>query len=81
MQFISGSCDGEVRIWDLPSQKTVFNVQAHSRFVRGLVCDPTGKTFYTCSDDKTIKRFKLAMEIEDVCFLFPVNVVARYPWK
>ena len=59
-----------MRIWDLPSQKTIFSVQAHSRFVRGLVCDPTGKTFYTCSDDKTIKRFRLAMDISDVYLLF-----------
>ena len=47
-------------MWDLPSQKTVFKVQAHRRFVRGLVCDPSGKTFYSCSDDKTIKRYRLA---------------------
>lgn len=77
MQFISGSCDGEVRIWDLPSQKTVFNVQAHSRFVRGLVCDPSGKTFYTCSDDKTIKRFKLAMDISDVFPLLPLFIYSK----
>lgn len=53
-------------MWDLPSQKTVFKVQAHRRFVRGLVCDPSGKTFYSCSDDKTIKRYRLAMSVDDV---------------
>ncbi|KAK8802209.1 hypothetical protein WA588_005182 [Blastocystis sp. NMH] len=65
VQFISGACDGEIRVWDLPSQKTVFKVQAHRRFVRGLVCDPSGKTFYSCSDDKTIKRYRLAMSVDD----------------
>ena len=78
VQFVSGSCDGEVRIWDLPSQRTVFSVQAHSRFVRGVVCDPTGTTFYTCSDDKTIKRFRLAMDISNVFIIFHCfNYIAR----
>lgn len=70
MQFISGACDGEIRVWDLPTQKTVFKVQAHSRFVKGLVCDPSGKTFYSCSDDKTIKRYRLAMSVDSVYFLY-----------
>lgn len=71
VQFISGACDGEIRVWDLPTQKTVFKVQAHRRFVKGLVCDPSGKTFYSCSDDKTIKRYRLAMSVDNVrmrCF-------------
>ena len=66
MQFLSGACDGEIRVWDLPTQKTVFRVQAHFRFVRGLVCDSTGKTFYSCSDDTTVKRFRLTMDVDDV---------------
>ena len=44
----------------------MFKVQAHRRFVKGLVCDPSGKTFYSCSDDKTIKRYRLAMSVDNV---------------
>ena len=63
-------------MWDLPTQQTVFRVQAHSRFVRGVVCDYTGTTFYSCSDDKTIKRYRLTMDVNDVLLDFIVSCVA-----
>lgn len=68
MSFLSGACDGEVRIWDLPSQKTIWSVYAHKKFVRGLTVDRTGSTFLSCSDDCTIKQYQLNMDIDGVCF-------------
>ncbi len=60
MAFLSGGADGEIRIWDLPRQKTLWTVYAHSTFVRGIVVAKDGASFFSCSDDKTIKNFRLA---------------------
>ncbi|KAK8807127.1 hypothetical protein WA158_003886 [Blastocystis sp. Blastoise] len=60
--FLSGACDGEVRIWDLPTQKTVWSVYAHKKFVRGITVDKTGTSFISCSDDGTIKQYLLNMD-------------------
>ena len=32
---LSGSADGELILWDLPRQKSLFHINAHDRFVRG----------------------------------------------
>lgn len=55
--FLSGACDGEIRIWDLSNQKCVWSTYGHAGFVRGLAVAPDGQTFYSCSDDKTIKQW------------------------
>lgn len=60
--FISGACDGEIRIWDLSTRTCVWNTPAHTGFVRGIAADQTGDTFFTCGDDKLIKRWSLAPE-------------------
>ncbi len=58
--FLSGATDGEVRVWDLPRHKTLWSVYAHSSFVRGIVVAQDGASFFSCSDDKSIKQFRLA---------------------
>ncbi|KDO35683.1 hypothetical protein SPRG_18842 [Saprolegnia parasitica CBS 223.65] len=63
--FVSGACDGEIRLWDLPRRKCVWSVYGHAGFVRGLTTAPDGNTFFSCSEDKTIKQWKLAIAIGD----------------
>ena len=38
---------------------------AHSKFVRGIVVANDGRSFFTCSDDKTIKQFKLCAFLDE----------------
>ena len=57
--FISGACDGEIKVWDLSRKTCVWSVYAHSGFVRGVTADAEGHTFFSCGDDKIIKRWEL----------------------
>lgn len=59
--FISGSCDGEIRVWDLATHKCVWNTFAHTGFVRGVAPDVSGYTFFSC-DTKTIKQWSVQPE-------------------
>ena len=57
--FISGSCDGVVKVWDLAHRSCYWTATAHAGFVRGIAPDAQGNTFLTCGDDKTIKQWAL----------------------
>uniref|UniRef100_A0A8C1GSZ1 DDB1- and CUL4-associated factor 13 n=1 Tax=Cyprinus carpio TaxID=7962 RepID=A0A8C1GSZ1_CYPCA len=55
--IISGACDGEVKVWNLPRQECLRTVQAHEGFVRGICSRFCGTSFFTVGDDKTIKQW------------------------
>ena len=57
--FISGACDGELKVWDLARRKCFWTAAAHSGFVRGIAPDAQGATFFTCGDDKLVKQWAL----------------------
>jgi WD repeat and SOF domain-containing protein 1 len=58
--FVSGSADGEIRIWDLQGMGLVKALPgAHSRIVTGLVFANDGRAFYSCADDGLIKRWNV----------------------
>lgn len=57
--FISGACDGEIKVWDLARRQCFWTAAAHSGFVRGIAPDAQGATFWTCGDDKLIKQWAL----------------------
>eukprot|EP01035_Chromulina_nebulosa_P020414 gene20414-26492_t len=57
--YISGACDGEVKVWDLSRRVCVWSAYAHKGFVRGIAPDTDGTTFFTCGDDKLIKQWSL----------------------
>ena len=57
--FISGSCDGVIKVWDLAHKACFWTANAHAGFVRGIAADQRGSTFFTCGDDKTIKQWAL----------------------
>jgi len=59
VQFFSGACDGEIRAWDLAQKKTVWSVNAHRGFVRGLAVAPDGQSFLSCGDDGTVKQWAI----------------------
>eukprot|EP00557_Chaetoceros_sp_GSL56_P005328 CAMPEP_0176488148 /NCGR_PEP_ID=MMETSP0200_2-20121128/6549_1 /TAXON_ID=947934 /ORGANISM="Chaetoceros sp., Strain GSL56" /LENGTH=463 /DNA_ID=CAMNT_0017885101 /DNA_START=19 /DNA_END=1407 /DNA_ORIENTATION=- len=58
--FVSGSADGEIRIWDLGEKNIVKDLPgAHSRRITGMVFGNDGSTFYSCADDGRIKSWKV----------------------
>jgi len=55
----SGSCDGELRAWNLTSRELSWRVKAHEGFVRGISATNSGERILTCGDDKTIRIWDL----------------------
>lgn len=56
--LLSGSFDGEVVIWNLPTAKVERKILAHDGIVRGIAFDNSGENFYTVGEDSTIKLWK-----------------------
>jgi len=61
VQFFSGACDGEIRVWDLAFRKCVWSVYGHSGFVNGLTVSNDGEFFFSCGTDKIIKMWKVGI--------------------
>ncbi|KAI8968382.1 hypothetical protein BDF20DRAFT_964434 [Mycotypha africana] len=53
--MISGSGDGEIRIWELSEQATTWRVQGHRGMVSGVCAATEEGKFLSCSTDKTVK--------------------------
>ncbi|ORY07260.1 WD40-repeat-containing domain protein [Clohesyomyces aquaticus] len=54
--FASGSGDGIVKVWDLPSREERWQSQAHENIVKGM-CWTRNKQLLTCGSDRTVKLF------------------------
>ena len=56
-RFASGSGDGVVKVWDLPSRDEVFSVKAHSTIVKGITWTLNQKLLTCGAVDKTISLY------------------------
>ena len=63
--IISGSCDGEVRLWNLPTRKCVRKINAYSSIVRGICAPQHGQYFFTIDNQAAIKQWTLQPEDEE----------------
>lgn len=54
--FASGSGDGVIKIWDLPSRKETWHAQAHEGIVKDM-CWTKDRKLLSCASDKSIKLF------------------------
>ncbi|KAI8376464.1 WD40-repeat-containing domain protein [Radiomyces spectabilis] len=62
--IISGSGDGEIRIWELSEQRTTWTTRGHTGIVNG-VCAGSGESqFLSCSSDKTVKIWNASESTE-----------------
>ncbi|KAJ1968247.1 Protein sof1 [Dispira parvispora] len=63
---ISGSADGEIRIWDLASQQSVWTAQqAHQGMVRGTCAIPKSRRFLSVGNDRLVKVWHPEQEMTD----------------
>ncbi|KAG9300264.1 hypothetical protein G9A89_011337 [Geosiphon pyriformis] len=53
--LISGSGDGEIRLWDLAQQKCLWKANGHKGIVKGTCCIPKADRYLSCGVDKTVK--------------------------
>jgi len=53
-RFASGSGDGVVKVWDLPSREEVWQTRAHDNIVKGICWTPE-RRLLSCAADKTVK--------------------------
>ncbi|KAJ3100475.1 rRNA-processing protein sof1 [Phlyctochytrium planicorne] len=53
--MLSGSADGEIRLWSLQSQKTLWSAIGHQGFIRGISAVPNTNTFISAGEDKVVK--------------------------
>lgn len=63
--LVSGSYDGEVRVWDLANRCSVRDFKAHVGFVRGVAYSSDGSRFFTVGDDKKINFWKADISEEE----------------
>ncbi len=54
----SGSCNGEVKLWNLTQRIELKSISAHSGFVRDICFDCTGGSLFSVGDDKIIKQWR-----------------------
>ena len=62
--MLSASADGEIIYWNLPERKSVFTINAHSNFVRGLTFANNKQLsadtiFVSSGDDKKVNIWSL----------------------
>ncbi|XP_054721180.1 DDB1- and CUL4-associated factor 13-like isoform X2 [Uloborus diversus] len=69
--MFSGAYDGEIRVWNLATQKCLSSVQAHDGIVRGLCMPTSGDRLLSVGDDKIIKHWNL----EDLTQIEPVDAI------
>ena len=60
--LLSGSCDGEIRIWDLARQECLAAIAAHTGFIRGLCMNVDGDGFVSTGEDKIVKQWQYSDE-------------------
>jgi len=57
--LFTGSCDGEVKLWNISVRKSLVSWHAHSGFVRGITVSWDGSTLYTCGSDSKIQCWNI----------------------
>ena len=59
-EIVSGSYDGEVRMWNLTAKNTLYSILAHDGVVNGLSYLPDSNKFVSCGDDKIVKLWTVS---------------------
>ena len=57
--LVSGSADGEIRIWNIATRKCIRSLRAHDGIVRALCAPRSGEYFFSLDGNANIKQWKL----------------------
>ncbi|WCJ30839.1 DDB1- and CUL4-associated factor 13 [Euphorbia peplus] len=57
--IFSGSMDGDIRLWDIATRRTVCQFPGHQGAVRGLTASTDGQTLVSCGTDCTVRLWKV----------------------
>ncbi|OZJ04087.1 hypothetical protein BZG36_03394 [Bifiguratus adelaidae] len=76
-KLISGSGDGEIRIWSLSEQETTWSTQGHKSIVRGVCPSPFNNTLLSCSVDKTVKLWRPSESTEPISTFVGKNAFSQ----
>ncbi|CAG9463788.1 unnamed protein product [Pedinophyceae sp. YPF-701] len=57
--ILSGSADGQVRLWDVANRRCLRILKGHSAAVRGIAVTQDGHSVVSCSDDSTARLWKV----------------------
>ncbi|CAN0877923.1 Nuclear pore complex protein NUP107 [Linum grandiflorum] len=57
--FFSGSMDGDIRLWDLASGRTICQFPGHQGAVKGLTVSTDGSTLISCGTDCTVRLWSV----------------------
>nr|XP_010927609.1 DDB1- and CUL4-associated factor 13 [Elaeis guineensis] len=82
--IFSASMDGDIRLWDIATRKTVRQFPGHQGAVRGLTASTDGDVLISCGTDCTVRLWKVPVlkmmdfsdSMEDVS-----KPLAVYVWK
>ncbi|XP_076881851.1 uncharacterized protein LOC143530075 [Bidens hawaiensis] len=58
----SGSMDGDIRLWDIASRKTVCQYSGHQGAVRGLTVSTDGRILVSCGSDCTVRLWRVPLK-------------------
>ena len=65
--FITGSVDRTARMWDLRTPGCVQTFWGHKADVNSVSVHPSGVSFVTCSEDKTVSQHQIIYTYSSVC--------------
>lgn len=57
--IIAGCANGDVRLWDIPAKRCLRRLVGHTGPIRGISISPDGNSAVTCSDDCTVRLWKV----------------------
>jgi WD40 repeat protein len=57
--LLSGSADGDIRLWDVPARRCLRRLVGHTGAVKGISMTCDGEAAVSCSTDCTVKLWKV----------------------
>jgi WD repeat and SOF domain-containing protein 1 len=82
--IFSASMDGDIRLWDISSRRTVCQFPGHQGAVRGLTASTDGNVLVSCGTDCTVRLWNVprpSLEDSSISSENFIEPSATYVWK